>query len=66
MGRKCELTDIYMLYVIGKKYSLKNFGFYKDDGLAIFKNTKNKKTIPIFKQKGLQIIIECNLKAINY
>ena len=65
-AKVCELTDIYMLHVIGKKYSLKNFGLYKDDGLAIFKNTKNKKTITFFKQKGLQIIIECNLKAINY
>ena len=62
----CEFIDIYMLYVIGKKYNSKNFGLYKDDRLAIFKNTKNKKTIRIFKQKGLQIIIERNLKAIDY
>ena len=39
----CEFIDIYMLYVIGKKYNSKNFGLYKDDRLAIFKNTKNKK-----------------------
>ena len=34
----CDIIGIYMLYLIGKKYDLKNIGPYRDDGLAIFKN----------------------------
>ena len=69
----CELIDINMLYLIGKKYDSKNIGLYRDDGLAVFKNVsgpaseKVKKQLQsLFKQKGLQIIIECNLKDVNY
>ena len=69
----CEHIDIYMLYLIGKKYDSKNIGLYRDDGLAAFKNVsgpaseKMKKQLQsLFKQKGLQIIIECNLKVVNY
>ena len=69
----CELIAIYMLYLIGKKYDSKNIGLYRDDGLAIFKNVsgpaseKIKKQLQsLFKQKGMQIIIECNLKIVNY
>ena len=62
-----------MLYLIGKKYDSKNIGLYRDDGLAVFKNVsgpaseKMKKQLQsLFKQKGMQIIIECNLKVVNY
>ena len=69
----CELIGIYMLYLIGKKYDSKNIGLYRDDGLAVFKNgsgpasEKIKKQLQsLFKQISLQIIIECNLKVVNY
>ena len=69
----CELIGIYMLYLIGKKYHSKTIGLYRDDGLAISKNVsgpaseKMKKHLQyLFKQKGLQIVIECNLKVVNY
>ena len=69
----CKLTGILMLYLIGKKYDSKNIGLYRDDGLAVLKNVsgpaseKTKKHLQyLFKQKGLQIIIECNLKVVNY
>ena len=62
-----------MLYLIGKKYDSKNIGLYRDHRLAIFKNVSGSASEKIknhlqslFKQKGLQIIIECNLKVINY
>ena len=62
-----------MLYLIGKKYDSKNIGLYRDDGLAVFKNVngpaseKIKKQLQsLFKQKGMQIIIEYNLKVVNY
>ena len=69
----CELIGIYMLYLIGKKFDLKNIVLYRHDGLAVLKNVsgpaseKLKKHLQyLFKQKGLQISIECNLKVVNY
>ena len=69
----CELIGICMLHLIGKKYDSKNIGLYRDDGLGVFKNVsgpaseKIKKQLQsLFKQKGLQIIIKCNLKVVNY
>ena len=69
----CGLIDTYMLHLIGKKYESKNIGLYRDDGLAVFKNVsgpasgKIKKQLQsLFNQKDLQIIIECNLKVVNY
>ena len=50
-----------------------NIGLYRDDGLAVFKSTsgpqseKIKKTFQkMFKNKGLDIIINCNMKIVNY
>ena len=67
----CELVGTYLLFLIGKKY--KNVGLYRDDGLAVFKNTSGpaneriKKNIQkIFKDKGLDIIIKCNIKIVDY
>ena len=69
----CELIGIYMLYLMGKKYDSKNIGLYRDEGLAVLKNVSRPASEKIkthlqylFKQKGLQIIIECNLKVVNY
>ena len=46
---------------------------YRDDGLTVFKNVsgpaseKIKKQLQsLFMQKGIQIIIDCNLKVVNY
>ena len=59
-------------------YYLKNtkkndLGLYQDDGLALLKNRsgpqseKVKKNIQkIFKGHGLDIIIKCNMKVVNY
>ena len=35
----CELIGIFMLSLIGNKYNPNNIGLYRDDGLAVFKNT---------------------------
>ena len=68
----CELIGILMVHLIGKKYDSKNIGLYRDDRLAVLKNVsgpaseKLKKHLQyLFKQKGLQIIIKCNLKVVN-
>ena len=34
----CNLSGIYMLYLIGKKYDSKSTWQYRNDGLATFKN----------------------------
>ena len=69
----CELIGIFMLSLIGNKYNPYNIGLYRDDGLAVFKNTsrprseKIKKTFQkMFKYKDLDIIINCNMKIVNY
>ena len=62
-----------MLSLIGNIYNRNNIGLYKHDGLAVFKNTsrpqseKIKKTFQkMFKNKGLDVIINCNKKIANY
>ena len=69
----CELIGIYMLYLIGKKYDSNNTGLYRDGGLAVLKNVSGpasekikKHSQYLFKQKGLQIIVEHHLKVVNY
>ena len=69
----CELIGIFMLSLIGNKYNPNNIGLYRDDGLAVFKNTsgpqseKIKKTFQkMFKNKGLDIIISFNVEIVNH
>ena len=69
----CELIGIFMLSLIGNIYNRNNIVLYRDEGLAVFKNTsgpqseKIKKTFQkMFKNKGLDIIINCNMKIVNY
>ena len=68
-----ELVGTYMLNSLSKKYSKNDFGLYRDDGLAVLKNKigpqseQVKKNIQkIFKEHGLGIIIQCNMKTVNY
>ena len=68
----CELIGIFMLSLIGNIYNRNNIGLYRDDGLAVFKNTsgpqseKIKKTFQkMFKNKGLDIIINCHMQLIT-
>ena len=39
----CELVGTYLLSLIAEKYSKNQIGLYRDDGLAIFKNTSGPK-----------------------
>ena len=62
-----------MLNVLSTKYNKNNFGLYRDDGLAVLKNKSGpqseqaKKNIQkIFKEHGLDVIIQCNMKVVNY
>ena len=62
-----------MLNVLSKKYNKNDFGLYWNDGLAVLKKKSGpqseqvKKNIQkIFKDHGLDIIIQCNMKVVNY
>ena len=64
----CELVGTYMLNLLSKKYNKNDFGLYRDDGLVVLKNKSGpqseqvKKNIQkIFKEHGLDIIIQCNM-----
>ena len=59
-GEVCELIGMFILHLISSKYKPNNIGLYRDDGLAVFKNTsgpqceKIKKTFQeMFKNQGL-------------
>ena len=69
----CELVGISMLSLLNKTFSSNNIGLYRDDGLSLFRNIsgwqaeKHKKRIQkVFKDKGLQIIMKCNLKIVDH
>ena len=68
-----ELVGTYMLNVLSKKYNKNDFGLYRDDRLAVLKNKSGpqseqvKKNIQkIFMENGLDIIIQCNMRVVNY
>ena len=69
----CESIGIFMLSLLGKHINKNHIGLYRDGSLAILKNTSGpeaeklkKKLQKLFKEKDLDIIIQCNLKITNY
>ena len=69
----CELVGLFLLNLLSKKFIKENIGLYRDDGLGIFRNINGhqadkigKEFHHIFKQHGLSLEIECNLKTVNY
>ena len=69
----CELVWTFLLYKFSLKYNKNDIGLYRDDDLAIFKNIsgpkseKIKKNIQkLLKENQLDIVIECNMKMVNY
>ena len=65
----CELIGIFMLSLLSKHINKNHIGLHRDDGLAILKNTNGpaaekfkKKIQKLFKEKDLDIIVQCNLK----
>ena len=69
----CKLQRSFSLYALLLKYNKTNIGFYRDDGLTVFKNvsgaqcekTKNESQ-KLFRQHGLKLIIKCNLKSVDF
>ena len=69
----CELVGCYILSILASKYRKEDIGIYRDDGLAVFKNTSGpqserikKDFQKIFKKHDLDIVIQCNMKVVNY
>ena len=69
----CELVGLFILNKLSTKYGKDNIGLYRDDGLAIFRNISGPQADRIrkditkhFKQHGLNITIQTNLKIVNY
>ena len=69
----CELVGCFLLYQLKTKYSNEDIGLYRDDGLAVFKNTNAQKSEKIkkelqkiFKDNGLEIVIQCNMQIVDF
>lgn len=71
----CELVGTYLQHKLSETYDIKNFGLYRDDGLSVFKNVSGSQSERIKKDlkskfreygDGLEIVIECNKKIVNY
>ena len=69
----CELVGTYTLNLLPKKYNKNDFRLYHDDGLDVLKNKSGplleqvKKNIQkIFKEHGLDISIQFNMKIVIY
>ena len=72
-AKVCELIGIFLLNLLGRQYDTKNIDLYRDDGLSIFKNCSGAQMEKIkkhlqkaFKNNSLDVIIECNMKIVNY
>ena len=69
----CKTVGIYMLNKLSNIINRENIGLYHDDGLGICQNMSKteverlkKKIVKIFKESGLSITIECNLKSVDF
>ena len=69
----CKLVGTFPLYKLSLKYNKNNVGLYRNDGLAIFKNISGPKSEKVqkdiqklFKENELDIVIQRNIKTINY
>ena len=68
----CELVGPFILNDLCNEYGKDNIGLYRDDGLAIFKDTSGPQAERIrkditrrFKTHGLNITIQTNMKLLT-
>ena len=69
----CELVGLYALFKLKNKINASSIGLYRDDGLATLKKSSGssadrarKNLIAVFKDLGLKITVETNLKVVDY
>ena len=72
-AKVCEIVGLFLLNKLAHKFGKNSIGLYRDDGLALFKNINGhradkvrKEFHQLFKENGLSLEIECNLKTVNY
>ena len=63
---------MFLLYSIGEKFNSDDVGWYRDDGLACFKNGNGyqnakirKDFIKLFQTHGLKLEVKCPLKTVD-
>ena len=68
----CELVGAFILNELGQHLNKASIGLYRDDGLAVLKNTSGsaidrirKIITSVFKSLNLRITIDVNLKVVN-
>ena len=63
----CELVGIYLQSLLGEKYNKTDFGLYRDDGMAVFRNVSGPQSARI-KKEFQRIFKEDHLgmKVVNY
>ena len=69
----CELVGLYIQSKLEKILPKSNFGLYRDDGLALLRNLNGQETdkvrkniIRVFKDIGFSLVIETNLKEVDF
>ena len=69
----CEILGLFLLNNLANKFDKNSVGLYRDDGIALFKNINGHRADKIriefhqlFQENGLSLVIECNLKTVNY
>ena len=69
----CELVGLFLLDILRKEFGDNKIGSYRDDGLSCFQNLSGpesekikKKLCKIFKNHGLNITVECNLRITDF
>ena len=69
----CELVGIYLQSLLAERYNKNDFGLYRDDGLAVFRNVSGTQSEQIkkdfqriFKENHLNIEISCNRTIVDY
>ena len=68
-----KLVGLFLLNNLANKFDKNSVGLYRDDGLSLFQNINGhragkirKEFHQLFKENGLSLEIECNLKTVNY
>ena len=61
----CDLVGLFMFNILAEKFGKENIGVYRDDGLAVIKDTSDRladkariDVCAIFKKFGLRILAE--------
>ena len=69
----CELTGVYILGKLTSFFAFNDIDLYRDDGLAVLKDTSGseaerikKNIVEVFKHQGLRVTIRTNLRTVDF